>query len=132
MNNIKQSSSMLHVLEKSHHKLRQAILQNADHKLICILAEIILNFMQGNIAVTPSQKKKLVKYKKPFRFIYKQCHSKHGIKHNKKGIRKAVVQSGGALPFLIPLLAPLIAKAALGGIAATTAGILTKKAFGEK
>lgn len=124
MNNIITHKSYLKVLETAHPALRKAILQNADKKLLCVLVEIIINFMQGNVPSNANQRKKLMKYKVIFRKLQKQCKNK---KHINKATKQTVVQTGGALPFLIPLILPLIAKAALGGAVAATAGIATRK-----
>lgn len=123
MKHLEKHRFMFEVLKESKPKLRKAILQNADDELVCILAEIIVNLMEGHVNISTKQKQKLAPYKNIFRSIVKQC-SHHP---NKTKLRKNVVQSGGALPFLIPLLLPLIAKAALAGAVSTGVGIATKK-----
>ena len=108
-------------------------MQNCDNSVICALVEIIHNLLSGNITLTANQKKKLQKYKKQFRYLSSKCINKNKKKKNinKKISRRVIVQSGGALPFLIPLLAPLIAKAALSGAVATGVGLATKKILGQ-
>lgn len=124
MKHLEKHRYMFEVLKTASPKLRKAILKEGDHDLICVLAEIILNLMEGHIQISPQQKQKLSPYKNTLRRIHRQCsHS------NKKKLRKSVVQVGGALPFLIPLIAPLIAKAALAGAVSTGVGIATKKIF---
>jgi hypothetical protein len=126
MKHILKNKNLLEVLKDATPKLRKVILQNADHGVICSLVEIIVNLLEGRIKISPLQKKKLVRYKQQLRQISRSC-VKHNKVINKKKARKLVIQSGGALPFLIPLLAPLIAKAALGGIVAATTGAITNK-----
>jgi len=130
MNNIRKNRPLLEALKTANPKLRTAILQNSDDKLVCVLVEIISNLLQGHINMNPHQKKKLEKYKNQFRKMV-SCCAKHNTVINKRKARKMLIQSGGALPFLIPLLAPLIAKAALGGVVAASAGVATKKILGE-
>lgn len=124
MKQIAKHRYMLEVLKACSPKLRKAILQNSDEELICVLAEIIVNLMEGNIKMSPSQKQKLIPFKRIFRAIVKQSCT---AKVDKTKLRKQVVQTGGALPFLIPLIAPLIAKAALAGAVSTGVGVATKK-----
>lgn len=129
MQYLNKHKSILEVLRTAQPKLRKLILQNCDNSLICALVEIIHNLLNGSIELTPKQKKKLQKYKKHFRYLSNKCIHKNHI--NKKKARKTIVQSGGALPFLIPLLLPLIAKAALSGVVAAGAGVATKKILGQ-
>lgn len=115
---------MFEVLKKADPKLRKAILQNSDESLVCVLAEIIFNIMGGQVPLSKQQKQKLKPYKKLFRKIVNQCSRPQP---NKKLLKRQVVQSGGALPFLIPLILPLIAKAALAGAVSTGVGVGVKK-----
>lgn len=126
MQHITKHKSILEVLRSAHPKLRKLILKNCDSKVICALVEIIHNLLHERVKVSPSQKKRLAKYKNLFRLINQKCirNKKH---INKKKARQYIVQSGGALPFLIPLIAPLIAKAALAGAVSTGVGLATKK-----
>lgn len=126
MKGLEKHRYMFEVLKSATPKLRKAILQNSDDDLICVLAEIILNIMRGHVPVSNQQKQKMKRYKTLFRNIVRQC-SRH--QPNKKLLKKQIVQTGGALPFLIPLLAPLIAKAALAGAVSTGVGIGVKKLF---
>lgn len=125
MKHLKNQQAMLEVLKTASPKLRKAILENCNDQVICILAEIILNLMKGHLKVHPSQKRQLSPFKVQLRRITRHCQKSHSI--NKRMMRKALIQSGGAFPFLIPLLAPLIAKAALGGVVAASTGAITKK-----
>lgn len=120
---------ILEVLKKASPKLRKAILEQCDSQVICMLSEIIINILNGQLAVTPNQKIKLRKYKKHFRALANHCSTSKRI--NKKKARKTLIQTGGAFPLLLGLIAPLIAKAALGGAVAAGAGVATKKILGE-
>jgi len=124
MNHLEKHRSMLEVLQKASPKLRKAILQNSNDELICVLAELIVNFMEGHVTISKQQKQKLKPYRKMFRNVVNNC-SNHKLK-NKKKIRKTIVQSGGFLPLLLPL----IAKAALGGLVSTGVGLAAKKIIG--
>lgn len=126
MNNIAKQKSILEVLKAANPRLRQSILYNCDDKTICALVEIIHNLLQGRIPLGPNQKKRLQKYKKKFRYLTERCIKKNKHINNKKA-RKVIIQTGGALPFLIPLILPLIAKAALSGAVAAGAGYATNK-----
>ena len=123
MKHIEKHRYMLEVLKNASPKLRKAILQQCDDDLVCILAEIIVNLMDGQINISSQQKQKFKRYKNLFRIIKKHCSNRP----SKKILRKKIIQTGGALPFLIPLLLPLIAKAALAGAVSTGVGVATKK-----
>lgn len=129
MKHIEKHSHLLDVLQKASPKLRKAILEQCDNQVICVLSEIILNLLNGQFNLTTKQKQKLSKYKKYFRALAKQCNRSKHI--NKKNARKLLIQTGGAFPLLLGLLAPLIAKAALGGVVAAGTGVVTKKILGE-
>lgn len=79
-------------------RVRQALLRSLDPKVIQLLAQIAANVINGNIAVTESQRKRLSHYKRVLR----------KLRDNKSYIsrRKALIkQKRGFLPFLIPLAA---------------------------
>lgn len=132
MKNVLNQKAYLAVLKSTQPKTRQFILENADRPLVRALVEIVVNLLKGNIPSTPSQRNRLRCYKHRLRRIYRTCFNQkcHKIKV-KNGyfpiLRRKVVQIGGALPFIIPLLAPLIGKAALGGAVAATSGHIAKK-----
>lgn len=126
MKHIEKHRYMLEVLKNAKPKLRKAILQQCDDDLVCVLAEIIVNLMDGQINITSQQKQKLKPYKVLFRKIRKHCNHRP----SQKILRRKVIQTGGALPFLIPLLMPLIAKAALAGAVSTGVGVAAKKIIG--
>lgn len=125
MHSLEKNREILQVLQTASPKLRKAIIENADDKVICVLVEIINNLLSGNIPLSTANKIKLRRWKTTFRKLCQTCINKKGVKI--KPAREQLIQTGGALPFLIPLLAPIIAKAALGGIAAAASGAITKK-----
>ena len=63
---LKHHMSYLQLLSKSHAKQRKAILQSATPEQIKILSEIVLNLLEGNIPLTPKQKRVLQPHEKAF------------------------------------------------------------------
>ena len=49
----------LQLLSETHRSQRQALVQTASTEQIRILSEIVLNLLEGNIPITPTQKKNL-------------------------------------------------------------------------
>lgn len=128
MKNIQRQRDFLNVLIKLNPNLRKLLLKNADKKLKRAIIEIVVNVMHGNIQLSKNQKQKLQKYKSVFRKIYKQHYDKRNNKIKKSKINnRQIVQVGGALPFLIPLIAGIIGKAALAGAATAGSAYVTKK-----
>ena len=107
-------------------KSRFSMLKGCSPEFIKAITDIVHNVLQGNIKVR--NKKKLSKYKQTLRHIVKPSVSLA----NK---RRVLIQKGGFLPFLAPLIpllaaaAPIIAKGALGGLAATAASAAASKVF---
>lgn len=128
MKKVIENEHWLRVLEKANPKLRSAMLSYANDKEITAVCEIIYNIFNNNIHLSPKQKKYLSKYKTKLRQIYKHCCGEKKL--GKQKLHKSVVQVGGALPFILAALAPLIAKAALGGAVGAATGIATKKILG--
>jgi len=128
MKKLVENEHLLRVLEKANPKLRTAMLSNVDDDAICTICEIIYNVFNNNIKLNPRQMKLLSKHKTKLRQIYKHCCGKKKL--GKQKLRKTIVQVGGAFPLIFAALAPLIAKAALGGVVGTAAGIATKKILG--
>ena len=65
------------------------------------IREIALNTTNGNIKLTPAQHGKLTRHKK----LIKECTQPAKTKSKRK---RLVVQSGGFLPYLIPIALSLI------------------------
>ena len=102
-----ESQDLLKVLSHCKPKIRNAILKNCENDLIHIICDCVYNIVKGNIPrLTQEKVNKLA------------CHKTSLIKLTKKAPikekRKIRVQKcGGFLPFLLPLVAPLIAKTLL-------------------
>ena len=95
---LKRHVDELKVLKKAKPKLRQSILKAADNQLIHCLCECCHNVLNGNVKLSPKQKKALQKHKKHLR---KLTLKKTPVKKR----RAILVQNGGFLP---ALLAPII------------------------
>jgi len=89
----------LTVLKKSNDKVRRAILENADCKLVNCLCEVALNTLHGAIPLTKAQKKRLVPHKNTLRLL-----SKKKLAWRKR--RKILAKKGGA--FIFPIIASLL------------------------
>lgn len=84
-------------------RIRNKVLQEfADNlKIYDALREIALNTIKGRVPLNDNQKKKLRKYKKVFLGLAKKTNSK-------KAKRQLVVQSGGFMSLLIPIITGLV------------------------
>ena len=101
-----ETHDLLKVLGRSKAKLRKAILQHCENDLIATICDCIYNVVKGNVpGVKEKEIKKLVPHKKTLIKLSQRIPLKEK--------RKTLVQKGGAvLPFLLPLVAPLLAQAA--------------------
>ena len=100
LSHIKEKFHELTFLGKCNPKIRRFILQNSDKKLIKAIRECLHNFLKGNIKVTPDEMKKLKKYKNSIRLLAgENCFKKN---------KQILVQSGGFLPFIIPVAIEVI------------------------
>ena len=100
-----ESQDLPRVLGHCQPKLRNAILKNCENDLIRIICDCVYNVVKGNIpGLTQEKVNKHARHKTSLIKLTK----KDPIKVK----RKIPVQKGGGfLPFLLPLVAPLIAKA---------------------
>lgn len=128
MKNLARQKELLQVLRTATPKLRAAIIKNSDNQTVKALVEIVVNLLKGNIPLTNKQKSNLEKYRNKLRQVYRTCYNckKQKISNINKG-RKLIIQTGGFFPAIIPILAPLIAKAAIGGVIGAASGYATKK-----
>ena len=100
-----ESQDLLRVLSHCKLKMRNAILKNCENDVIHIICDCVYNLVKENVpGLTQEKVNKLA------------CHKTSLIKLTKKvpikEERKILVQKGGGfLPYLLPLVAPLIAKA---------------------
>jgi len=88
----------LSVLCKCKRKQRQAMLESADGELIKTICDCVENTLAGKVPLSPSQRKRLSRYKKKLRDLR---NSKRGLRVK----RTYLVQKGGFLP---ALLAPIL------------------------
>ena len=100
-----ESQDLLRVLGHCHPKIRNAILKNCENDLIHIICDCVYNVVKGNVPdLTQGKVNKLARHKSSLIKLTKKLPIKEK--------RKILVQKGGGfLPFLLPLIAPLIAKA---------------------
>jgi len=77
------------------------LLTVADDQLYNALHEIAVNYNRGNIKLKSNQKRQISKFKNLLKRLATKPKSK-AIK------RKLIKQSGGFLPFILPLIANLI------------------------
>ena len=100
-----ESQDLLKVLSHCKPKIRNAILKNCENDLIHIICDCIYHVVKGNVPVLTQEKvNKLACHKTSLIKLSKKRHIKEK--------RKILIQKGGGfLPFLLPLVAPLIAQA---------------------
>ena len=96
----KQAACLQMLIKTKNAKLRKAILEHADPELIRALCVCAHNILQGNVKMTPQEKKRLRKYQTKLHLLA----SKRGLSVKQK--RRDLQQTGGFLP---ALLAPLAA-----------------------
>ena len=100
-----ESQDLLRVLGHCQPKIRNAILKNCENHLIHIICDCVYNVVKRNVpGLTHKKVNKLAHHKSSFIKLTKKLPIKEK--------RKILVQKGsGFLPFLLPLVALLIAKA---------------------
>lgn len=99
---LKNNLDELKVLKKAKPALRKSILKTADKDLICCLSECCHNILNGNVQLSPDNKKCLKRHRKHLRHL-----ASKRVSLKKK--RNLLVQQGGFLP---ALLAPILGVAA--------------------
>ena len=97
---LKKHRETLLVLTKASPQLIKTIIKTASPSLIQALSECALNILEGNITLSPTQKRKLVRFKDNLRFLAKKRAS---IKK-----KKEILQTGRFVGILASLVAPLI------------------------
>ena len=101
-----ESQDLLKVLSHCKPKIRSAILKNCENDLIHIICDCVYNVVvKGNVPrVTQEKVNKHGRHKTSLIKLSKKVPIKEK--------RKILIQKGGGfLPFLLPLVAPLIAQA---------------------
>ena len=100
-----ESQDLLRVLSHCRTKIRNAILKNCENDLIHIICDCVYNVVKGKVpSLTQEKVNKLARHKTNLIKLTKKLLIKEK--------RKILAQKGGGfLPFLLPLVALLIAKA---------------------
>ena len=100
-----ESQDLLKVLSHCKPKIRNAILKNCENDLIHIICGCVYNVVKGNVpGLTQEKVNKLARHKTSLIKLSEK------VPINEK--RKILIQNGGGFfPFLLPLVAPLIAQA---------------------
>lgn len=101
-------------------KRRKLLAQWADKNDLMAVSECIENVLKGNVRLTPLQIKKLRRHKKSLRLLAK----KNAAISAKK---RAIVQNGGFLPFLLPGIVGALAKTVLPVAIGAIGSAITKK-----
>ena len=100
-----ESQELLRVLSHCKPKIRNAILKNCENNLIYIICDCVYNVVKGNVPGLTQEK-----VNKPARHTTSLVKLTDKVHIKEK--RKILVQRGGVfLSFLLPLVAPFIAKA---------------------
>lgn len=99
--NVTTHLELFKALEKAKPRVRKSLLETATCDLVRCLVEVAHNTLNGNVALTADEKKKLKKHRTSLRRLVVPGESAH-----KK--RKLLVQQGGGF-FFPALLAPIIA-----------------------
>ena len=99
-----ESQDLLRVPGHRQPKIRNAILRNCENDLIHIICDCVYNMVKGNIpGLTQGKVNKLARHKTNLIKLTQKLPIKEK--------RKVLVQKGGDfLPFLLPLVTPLIAE----------------------
>jgi len=100
---------LLRLLAVLKPRTRKTVLKDADRSLIYSICELCDNTLAGNVPLSPSDKKKLSKYKALLRRL-----AKRGESWQKK--KQILVQRGGGffIPLLLSVVAPLLSNLIFG------------------
>jgi hypothetical protein len=98
---IKRNAPHLKLLCKAKPSLVKAMIKGAPPDLIDALCECGLNVLKGNVPVSPAQKKRLGRHKNNLRVLVKKGTSAKR--------RRQILQKGGILPLLLPIIGPAVA-----------------------
>lgn len=97
MKRIRKNKDLIYLLSQCPAKFQKSLLKQSDDELIEAILEIILNTLRGNASIDSETKSRLKKYKKALRKLicpYRSLKCK----------RKVLVQSGGFLSILLPVV----------------------------
>ena len=99
---LKKNANILMLMKNASKKTNNDIIKKADKELVNTLCECSLNVLNGNIKLTPTQKKRLHRHCATLRCLVDKKTSL-----NKK---KKALQTGGFLPAVLGILAPILSK----------------------
>lgn len=94
---VKKHAAIIQWLSKAKPPIVRAVIKGADKDLVNTLCECGLNVLKGTVPLSPSQKRRLVRYKQVLRTLVRK---KTSIKR-----KKALLQKGG---FLGAILGPVL------------------------
>jgi hypothetical protein len=97
---VAENAHKLRLLAAAPPKNRKRLLQLADRGVVDAISECSRNIIKGNVDLAPSQFNRLRKHRTALR----QLARKSGLSVQK---RKQIIQRGGFLPALIPLIGTL-------------------------
>ena len=98
---VKKHLPLLQFLAKGKPKIRKAIIDESGPEVIKVLCECAKNTLNGNIKLSPTQFKKLKRYKAPLRHL---ADKKTGVRK-----KKQILQKGGLLGALLGAVIPTLA-----------------------
>lgn len=101
---LKKHAACLQMLSTAKPKMINAIIRNADAKLIHCLCECAHNVLKGNVRLTSAQKSKLKRYRQHLR----------NLAYKKKANKKKILQTGGFIPALLAPIAAAVLPSLLG------------------
>ena len=96
INNINKQQDLLKVLATSKKGIRNAILSNADKKLVIAILDSVFNLLNGSLNLSKPDLAKLDKYKHVFRRLIEKAPLAEK--------KKILLQHGGFLQFLVPAI----------------------------
>jgi hypothetical protein len=123
MKRLEKYSALLNAVQTADPKTRVGILRSAPDEFIKTLLEVVLNVLAGNVHCQGNQLKRVKRYKSHLREV---SHCRHNIKQ----ARKKLIQRGGFLPLILPLLG-IIGKGILGAAAGAAAHATINKIRGR-
>jgi len=98
---LRKTRPLLKLLVKSTPKRRKTILQAGGRDIIYSLCECCKNVLNGNVNLTPAQKKRLAKYKSPMRQLADR-------RVNLASKQRILSQQGGFIGPLLGVLGPIL------------------------
>lgn len=99
---MKKHAGALLLMKKSNPKLRNELIKIADRDLMYALCDCALNVLNGKIKLKPKQRRQIAKFCRHLQYL---TNKKTPLKQKRR-----VLQSGGFLPALLGVLAPVLGK----------------------